>query len=223
MFLGMRNLVIIALCVPLLSSAQTRAALIRGVVLDPSEAVIVGARVQVFSEADRCETTSDEQGKFICRLPPGNYAIRAASSSFFPYRRASITLNAGANIFVSIRTVPGPTRGIDVKGGVVEPGTPVSHDGTVLADGTDVVVRFHEVEKKDGRSTFTGPYLMLSAGRLAMYADKLICTEHLDTCTASGSVLVELGEEQITGTELEIDLKTRKLLLRREPTVVRAF
>ena len=64
---------------------------------------------------------------------------------------------------------------------------------------------------------------MLTIHALAIYTDEMTCTNPIRTCTAKGSVVAELGEEQIEGRSVELDLSSRRLVLTRNAEVVKTF
>lgn len=208
-------------------SAQERLGFIHGTVVDPSDAVIVGARVEVSSGEQKCETTSNAEGKFNCQLPPGRYRIIATDPRFFPYRRATVNLEVLAHASLKLRTVPGPTRGISVPHSgddiLGDATSPVSYQEQAIQGNADVVVRYHGSEEKEGKIIFRGPYLMLTVDTLAVYADEMTCSNPIRSCTARGSVIAEVGAERLEGTVLDLDLSTRKFVLTRDANVVRAF
>jgi hypothetical protein len=181
--------------------AQERQGVVRGIVLDPHDAVVVGARVEVIAGEHRCATASNGRGEFRCELPPGKYSILASDFSIRPYRRATFNLEVSKEVFVKLRTVPGSaialTVGPDgVRDVLLDPVGPVRYEESAI-DGFDVLVRYGASESQDSVITFHGPYLMLSTGALAVYADHISCSEPIRTCTATGSVRAELGIEEL--------------------------
>jgi hypothetical protein len=207
--------------------AQERSGFIHGTVVGQSGAVIADARVEVASAEHKCETKSNPEGKFNCQLPPGRYRVTAVGYGFFPYRRATVNLEAPVHTFVTLRTVPGPARGtavLESRDDIVGDRTsPVEYWEQVVNGDTDVVVRYHGAEMKEDRIAFRGPYLMLTMGTLAIYADEITCSNPIRTCTAKGSVMAEIGQERLEGATVDLDLPTRKLVLARDAVVVKAF
>src|SRR5262245_39622872 len=74
--------------------AQNKPSYIHGAVTDMHGFVIPGAHVEVSSEVQKCETTSNVEGKFNCQLSPGRYTVHASGHAFYSYRRATINLEA---------------------------------------------------------------------------------------------------------------------------------
>lgn len=221
----MRGLVFLLTAAAL--SAQQPVAFLDGTVEDLHGAVIPNAAVEVSSAENRCLTRSNERGEFHCQLPPGRYRIAASSRAFFPYRRATINLNASDRAFLRVRTVPGPAIALWLIEGVgavdVELDTnPVIHEEAFVG-GDDVLIRFASVVRNGVSLKYAGPYLSLTMDRLTVHADEIFCTDPIRKCTAAGSVAVELGEAQITDTSVEIDLVDRKLVFRRDPSAVKTF
>src|SRR5689334_6795720 len=79
------KLALLLLC--LTSSVCLHAESISGKVLDPSGAVIVGARIEIRGGelTQPIVLSSDEQGKFVSSdLKPGNYSLRVTREGFEP-------------------------------------------------------------------------------------------------------------------------------------------
>jgi carboxypeptidase family protein len=200
------------------SVAQDRPGFIHGTLLDPAGAVFVGVGVEVSSQEHACKTTSNVEGKFNCQLPPGGYNVSATAQGLMPYRRATVNLKPSAHVFLKLRPVL--RRALP---SVELPDPQIGYEEQLVSGSAEVLVRYHAVEKREGQITFHGPYLMLTIDALAIYADEMTCTNPILTCTAKGSVIAELGEEQIEGTTVELDLLSRKLVLTRNAEVVKTF
>jgi hypothetical protein len=87
-----------AVLVGCLSSPQGRAqntAGIRGLVTDPSAAVIPGATVQVSGNGIARSAKSDGQGHYQMILPPGKYAVRADAKGFITFTQQELAVAAG--------------------------------------------------------------------------------------------------------------------------------
>jgi len=207
--------------------AQERGGFIHGTIVDPFGAVIVDARVEVASAEHKCETKSNVEGKFNCQLPPGRYRVTAIDPRFFSYRRATVILEASVHTFITVRTVPGPTRGASVpesKDDIVgDRASPVDYLEQAVNGDSDVAVRYHGAEMREERIIFRGPYLMLTMDAFAIYSDEMTCSNPIRTCTAKGSVIAEIGQERLEGATVDVDLLTRKLVLGPDARVVRAF
>jgi hypothetical protein len=79
------------------ASAQTVSGQIAGRLLDPTGAVIVGAKVQLTNDLTQQvrEFTTDSSGNFVfTNLVPGNYSIRIVKSGFKAYDQKGITVSA---------------------------------------------------------------------------------------------------------------------------------
>ena len=168
----------------------------------------------------------DSRGNFKCDLPPGRYDITATNYNFFPYRRAAVNLVEGRDITIKIHTVPGPLRGLEVgpsQSEIFKSVSPIRYEEEKLPDGSEVVVQYHEMQERDGRVSFRGPYAALTVGGLSLYGEDLSCSTPIRTCTASGSVLVELEETELRGQSAELDLAGRTIRMGEEPEVVHRF
>jgi hypothetical protein len=203
--------------------AQDSPGFIHGTVTDIHGYVIPEARVEVSSPDHECRTASNAEGRFNCELPPGVYDIIATGRSFLQYRRASVTLQAKAHVFLKLRTVPAPLAIFSVPPATQAPSGPKIDYRTQKVGSADVLVRYGSLTENGGQITFRGPYLMLTMDTLAVYADELSCSDPIRTCTAKGSVIAELGQEQLDGAALDLDLSSRKLVLTRDANVVRTF
>ncbi|MBI3046754.1 MAG: TonB-dependent receptor [Acidobacteria bacterium] len=96
------------LCAPTLTAAQH--ADIRGVVTDPSGAVVPGVRITVGRAADaERSVVTDASGRYaVSQLSPGTYDLRAELAGFEPIRRTAVRLEAGATLDVDLVLQPAP-------------------------------------------------------------------------------------------------------------------
>lgn len=209
------------------STLVAQPAYVHGTVHDPAGAVLVAAPVQVTSDSARCETKTNERGEFNCSLPPGNYVLRSAIPFFFPYTRA-LNLPSGHS-FVKIRTVVTASSigfTVDETGAhnVISPPGPAPKIEERIVGGTDVLIRYKDMNASDGLIFFRGPYLMLTSNLLAVYAKTIACTETFHSCAASGAVRIETGtQEDFEGTQADIDLLNHKFKLTRTAIVEHSF
>jgi hypothetical protein len=222
----MRTALLVCLTVRLLAAQESQS--IQGLVVDPAGGVIAGARVEVFSDQNRCKTTSDSVGKFRCDLPAGRYQTVFTSLGFCPYRRATVKLDPKSEKFVEIRTVPCYALALTVT----EEGLrdiPIynkdlpQYEDQVLEDGSDAVVRYGKKERRGNQIEFSGPFLNLTADALDVSAEKMLCSDPIRICTAFGSVVAELGSSEFRDTELTVDLSKRIVVFSREPSISRTF
>lgn len=82
-------------------SAQSVSGRISGTIVDPQNAVIVGAEVVMVNEGtgERQTRSSNEAGVFsFPSLPPGSYTIRATQTGFVPKERKGLALSADGSI-----------------------------------------------------------------------------------------------------------------------------
>lgn len=222
----MRTALLVCLTVRLVSAQESQS--IQGLVVDPAGAVIVGATVEVFSDQNRCKTTSDSVGKFRCDLPAGRYQTVFTSPGFCPYRRATIKLDPRSEKFVVIRTLPCYAIALTVT----EEGLrdiPIynkdlpQYGDQALEDGSDAVVRYGKKENHGTQIEFSGPFLNLTADTLDVSAEKILCSDPIRTCTASGSVVAQIGRSEFRDTQLIVDLSKRTIVLSSEPNINRTF
>lgn len=89
-----------------LAFAQSDLSTITGVVKDPSDAAVVGARVLVRNEATAAEreTTSSENGSFtVPSLPSGLYTVVVQSQGFKKYQTTGNKLDASVPLAVDVK------------------------------------------------------------------------------------------------------------------------
>jgi hypothetical protein len=129
--------------------------------------------------------------------------------------------------YVKLRTVPGPgvvwtatpegLRSIPVEV------NPSQYEDQIVNDRLDVVVRYGNKERRGPLIEFSGPHLNLTADTLDVSAEKILCSDPIRTCTASGSVVAQLGPSEFQDTLLTVDLSKRTVVLSREPNINRTF
>jgi hypothetical protein len=212
----------------LLSAQESQS--IQGLVVDPAGGMIPGAKVEVFNDQNRCKTTSDSVGKFRCDLSAGRYKIVLSSEGFFPYRRAAVNLEPASEKFVKVRpaiSMGGIALTVGQDGVLrdvpLDPGNPPQYQDQLLDNGLDVVVRYDHEEKRGLQIEFSGLHLNLTAETLDISAEKILCSDPIRTCTASGSVVAQIGRSEFRDTQLIVDLSTRNVVLSGEPNISRTF
>jgi len=206
-------------------TAQQQVGFIHGTVLDPAGAVLVGLDVEVSSPEHVCKTTSNNEGKFNCQLPPGRYRVVVSGQGLMPYRRATVNVAPSAHVFLKLRPVlRAAPIGVDsVPPAVFDfPDPKISYEEQTVGN-TDVLLQYASSAERGGQITFTGPHLVLTIDAITVHADEMTCSNPIRTCRAKGSVIAEVGQEELSGTGLELDVSTRKFVLTRDPNVVRTF
>jgi len=207
-------------------TAQQPTGFVHGMVLDPAGAVFVGIEIEVASRDHACKTTSNQQGKFNCQLPPGRYNVSATGRRLMPYRRATVNVEPSSHVFLKLRPVlrAAPLHILDVGPNKLNlpPDPTIGYEEQAVGNG-DVLVQYTSSTKKDGQIIFRRPHLTLTIDALAVYADEITCSNPIRACTARGALIADLGEEQLEGTMLEIDVSSRKFVLTRDPNVARTF
>jgi hypothetical protein len=91
---------------------------LRGTLTDPSNAVIVNARVTVTGPAGKRSAKTNGQGSYeILRLVPGKYKVSAAAKSFLTFTRRDVPISSGQTQQLDITLdLPSFTYKITVKG-----------------------------------------------------------------------------------------------------------
>ena len=69
---------------------------IEGIVVDPSDAVIRGAKVTVSGDIDKLTVTSDQGGRFeAANLRPGSYSVNVEANGFKTLTIGKVVVNVG--------------------------------------------------------------------------------------------------------------------------------
>src|SRR5271165_2785953 len=116
--------------------AQQITGSVTGSVVDPSGAIVVGARVTLtnIGTSETKTTASDQSGDFrFLLLPPGTYTVEGALAGFKTFRREGIIVEADRSLAVPITLSVGQaTETVEVVGGtpLLEPNT--SEVGTTI-------------------------------------------------------------------------------------------
>jgi hypothetical protein len=120
---------------------QRSSATIRGVVTDPTQAIVSGAKVTVKSEETgltRATTTNDSGIYSFPDLPVGNYRLDVEASGFKAASRTSITLNVADDRAVDVQLETGAiTESVSVEASAVQVKT-IGGDVSGLITGTQV-------------------------------------------------------------------------------------
>jgi hypothetical protein len=123
------------LCLSLPAHVAAQEAELRGLVRDPSGAVVPGADVTAASIANGYQETqsTDSRGRYVFpSLKPGSYELTVRLRGFQAVRRTDQVLNAGAAIQIDVTLEPeGVTEAIEVGGTAVRDDTP--GNGVVLS------------------------------------------------------------------------------------------
>jgi len=97
------------------------------------------------------------------------------------------------------------------------------YEDQVLEDGSDAGVRYGKKERRGNQIEFSGPFLNLTADTLDVSAEKLLCSNPIRICTASGSVVAQIGLSEFRDTLLIVDFSKRTVVLSGEPNINRTF
>ncbi len=133
-------IIVAALLLPRLVSAQAVTGVISGTVADPQGQIIPGATVTIISEAntnDSRAAVSDDRGNFqVTNLQPGMYTVRVALESFRTLERKNVVLSAAERL--SVGTLALEVGGIGETVVVEARGTHVNtaetqHSGVITA------------------------------------------------------------------------------------------
>ena len=97
-------LVLIVLSFSLLLNAQTvgqtsapqASGKLSGLILDPGEARVVGAKIIIEAKGFRREIVSTDDGSYEIVLPEGKYKVRVELGGFYPSRKKTVRISSNA-------------------------------------------------------------------------------------------------------------------------------
>src|SRR5688500_4651175 len=95
--------------------AQSIYGTLTGIVSDPSQAVIAGAKLKLRNEAsgDQRETVTNTDGYYtIVSLPPGTYEVTVTASGFETHKQSGIVIGGGDKINVNVALKLGSTANV---------------------------------------------------------------------------------------------------------------
>jgi len=114
LFPGLTSLLLMLLIFPTLVFSQgMNTALLRGVVMDPTQAAVPGAKITITDTATGVvtETTTDSVGRYIFNeVKPATYTVRATATGFKTYIRENVVLVVGQQSDVDITLDIGASR-----------------------------------------------------------------------------------------------------------------
>ncbi len=97
------------------SRSRTQMGKIQGVVLDASDARIVGAIITIENSQFRRELKSGEEGDFQVALPAGVYQIKAEASGFRRFELSPFKVKAHVSELINIHLDVEPISGRYIK------------------------------------------------------------------------------------------------------------
>jgi hypothetical protein len=100
------SLVLSAQSVTQLPAPETSGKL-SGLILDPGEARVAGAKIIIEAKGFRREVTSADDGSYAIALPEGKYKVRVELGGFYPSRKKTIRIssNATTNLDVTLKGI----------------------------------------------------------------------------------------------------------------------
>ena len=81
---------------------------LRGIVMDPQQARVPGARIRVENKSHSFEVETDEEGAFRLRLPGGDYNVRVEYHGFKAFNRKRVRIEADKTETISVTLRPAP-------------------------------------------------------------------------------------------------------------------
>jgi uncharacterized membrane protein len=78
------------------SSSPMSSGKLLGLILDPSEARVVGAKIIVEAKGFRREVISSDDGSYEIALPEGKYKVRVELGGFYPSRKKTVRISSNA-------------------------------------------------------------------------------------------------------------------------------
>ena len=78
------------------SSAPEASGKLSGLILDPGEARVVGAKIIIEAKGFRREVISTDDGSYEIALPEGKYKMRVELGGFYPSRKKTVRISSNA-------------------------------------------------------------------------------------------------------------------------------
>jgi len=101
---------IVALCFPIITLAQSSTATLSGTVEDQTGAIVAGANIALVNVAQGSQrlATSNNEGRFVFpALPPGQYSVTATREGFAPVEVKNVALNVNDQVALRITLAVG--------------------------------------------------------------------------------------------------------------------
>ena len=89
------------------SPSPIKSGRLSGLILDPGEARVVGAKIIIEGKGFRREAVSDDDGRYAIDLHVGKYKLRVELGGFYPSRKKAvrISLNADTKLDVTLKGI----------------------------------------------------------------------------------------------------------------------
>ncbi len=84
------------------SSSPATGGKLSGLILDPGEARVVGARIIVEGKGFRREATSGGDGGYSLDLPEGKYKVKVLLGGFYPFQKKGVRITRGAETKLNV-------------------------------------------------------------------------------------------------------------------------
>jgi hypothetical protein len=175
---------------------------INGVLVDRTQAIYqppssVSVRCLKASMCGNLTLTKEvsEKGEFSFVVPPGPYRISATVSRAFPYRRATVNVTEGEEVFVRItpriqkRGVALNVAGLDIPNNA----PPIHYEEVALSKSQKALVEFETKKRQPGQDLYE--YAVLTIGNWSVSADNLKISSVGQMVELDGRPLVYCGDK----------------------------
>ncbi len=79
---------------------------LKGLVLDPNDARVAGAKITIENKKNRFELWSTDEGAFQIKLPAGEYQLKIESNGFKPYIKKRVRIEADKTETMRVTVTP---------------------------------------------------------------------------------------------------------------------
>jgi Carboxypeptidase regulatory-like domain len=172
---------------------------LKGKVIAPVDIGMADVSLKIKGERVQYDIRSDKQGSFQIELPAGSYQITATAGEFFPFRRSSVIVRPGEDIFVNVHLIPDPNLG---------DGEPIHilYDEIILPysslEPSNLLIAYAGSTRKADSVQYEATTLTYNA--LTIMADSIAFDRSLFRFFATGNVVVEDGKRQSRVRQAEL-------------------
>jgi hypothetical protein len=184
---------------------------VKGVVLDPTGARLVHAKVVLQNEQIRKEVMSNDGGEYEVAIPSGIYDISAEVRNYYTFQRARFHVEPGKTTIINVAPhlrLSGVV--LDIwKGDVASLAAPpkyerISPPNSVIGS-LELVLSFREKTIVGRTASYRSSTASYDA--LTIYADEIVVDRNNFRLEASGKVLIEDGTQSMRCRRATADLR----------------
>jgi hypothetical protein len=193
---------------------------IRGAVLDNNEARILETTVAIEGNGLKREVTVNEFGEYEFHIPPGVYFLKAQAPNWYEFRRAPVRVMAGKEIVINITpTIRILSSWYELKEEgskeQVKIASSPQYDtyGQLIPTEPELSLLVQYKKKQTEKGSLEYQEVVVSYNTLTVRADILRVTNPILKLRVYGNVIVDIGGQRIHTDQVEIDLKSRVVIL----------